>query len=120
MAEPREALDYPLNELKERLRDLNTKAYYLLVALCFLYRTNVAGSLKAAMVLTALTAVLPLQDILKSKRELEFVRWGKVSLLFVALVFTIWWVLSAPLSKESTSETLSVPSAHQKPSAAHR
>jgi hypothetical protein len=75
----------------------------------------VAGSLKAAIVLTALTAVLPLQDIFKSKRALEFVRWGKVSLLAVALVFTIWWVLSAPLGKESVSETLSGPSARVDP-----
>ena len=45
-----------------RLNALNTKAYYLLVALSFIYRMNPTTSLKFAFTLTAVTAVLPVQD----------------------------------------------------------
>jgi len=57
----------PLLPIRERIKDLNTKAYYLLVALCFVYRTD-SGSrlLKSAFTLTAIAAVLPVQDYIES------------------------------------------------------
>jgi hypothetical protein len=59
--------EVPLLPVRDRLRDLNIKAYYLLVALSFIYSKANEGahSLKAALCLTALVAVLPLQDFLK-------------------------------------------------------
>jgi Flp pilus assembly protein protease CpaA len=83
-----------LERLQSRLKDLNTKAYYLLVALSFIYGKANKGacSLKIALSLTALAAVLPLQDTVKSEVGLEIVRWFKVSALTVALGFTIYWV----------------------------
>jgi len=63
--------------IRERLKDLNTKAYYLLVALSFLYykRADAAAtSLKVALTLTALVAVAPVQDWVESDRKLEWIR----------------------------------------------
>jgi hypothetical protein len=58
--------------IREYIKDLNTKAYYLLVALGFLYRRSPGiDSLKWASTLTALVAVLPIQDFLKSRFALE-------------------------------------------------
>jgi|SRR5215469_13263161 len=88
-----EIADHPL---RERLKDLNTKAYYLLVALSFLYRTNYGShSLKWAITLTALVAVLPLQDYVKSRSWLGRIRLFKVIALVAALIFTIFWVWTA-------------------------
>ncbi len=86
----------PQPPIRERLRDLNTKAYYLLVALSFLYSkaTNVRSSLKAAIALTALVAVLPVQDLVNSQAKLEVIRWGKIIALALALGFTIYWIFS--------------------------
>ena len=84
----------PIN-IRDRLRDLNTKAYYLLVALSFVYRTSPTRSLKLAITLTALVAVLPLQDLLKSQRTLDIARWSKAALLTLALGSALWWVWSA-------------------------
>jgi hypothetical protein len=81
--------------IRDRLKDLNTKAYYLLVALSFVYRTNPRISLKWAFTLTALVAVLPVQDYIKSERLLEIVRALKVVCLMAALFFTLWWVWHA-------------------------
>ena len=81
-----------LMEIRDRLRDLNTKAYYLLVALSFVYRTNPTASLKCAFTLTALVAVLPLQDYIESPRKLEGIRIFKVVCLVAALAFTLWWL----------------------------
>lgn len=78
--------------IRERLKDLNTKAYYLLVALSFVYRTNQSLSLKCAFTLTALVAVLPVQDYVGSERNLEIIRDIKVAGLTLALVFTLWWL----------------------------
>ena len=82
-------------EIRERLKDLNTKAYYLLVALSFLYFKGtgaVAFSLKAALTLTAFVAVAPVQDWVESDRKLERIRRLKVACLWVAFGFTVFWV----------------------------
>ena len=84
-----------LAPIRKRLTDLNTKAYYLLVALSFLYikySGTVALSLKAALTLTAAVAVAPVQDWIESARKLEWIRRGKVVFLWLALFFTLWWV----------------------------
>jgi hypothetical protein len=79
--------------LRDRLKDLNTKAYYLLVALSFVYAAS-AGSrwLKAALTLTALVAVLPVQDYVNSVSTLEFIRKCKILGLVLALACTLWWI----------------------------
>jgi len=79
--------------LRDRLRDLNTKAYYLLVALSFVYGTS-SGSrrLKAALTLTALVAVVPVQDYIEKVSSLEWVRRFKILGLILALACTLWWV----------------------------
>lgn len=85
----------PLASIRERLRDLNTKGYYLLVALSFLYgRTS--GNLRAlkfALCLTAFVAVLPIQDFADKRWLLEVIRWFKIIGLTVALFSTIYWVV---------------------------
>jgi hypothetical protein len=82
-------------KIRDRLTALNTKAYYLLVALSFVYRTNPTLSLTLAITLTALVAVLPVQDLLKSERELNIARWSKAALLTAALGFALLWIWSA-------------------------
>src|SRR5215471_7848921 len=71
----------PLLPIRERIKDLNTKAYYLLVALSFVYRTD-SGShlLKSVFTLTAIAAVLPIQDYIKSASWLEGFRAPKSDL----------------------------------------
>jgi len=78
--------------MRERLKDLNTKAYYLLVALSFVYRTNPTVALKWAFTLTAVVAVLPVQDYVESPRVLSIIRGLKVVCLVAALGFALWWV----------------------------
>jgi hypothetical protein len=93
----------PMN-LEKRLTDLNTKAYYLLVALSFVYRSNPTLSLKLALTLTAFAAVLPLQDFFESK--LNRIRWFKVVCMILALGCALWWVWFAKLvSVVSASHT---------------
>ena len=82
-------------DVRERLKDLNTKAYYLLVALSFVYTKNQTLSLKWAFTLTALVAVLPVQDYVKSESVLKGIRNTKVLCLALALVFTLWWLWSS-------------------------
>src|SRR5713101_448104 len=91
------------DDIRKRLTELNTKAYYLLVALSFVYRTNSTLSVKLALTLTALVAVLPLQDVFKSDRELRIVRWFKVGCLTTALGCTLFWLWCAtpPAKAES-------------------
>jgi hypothetical protein len=91
MADPSSPL-----HIRARLRDLNTKAYYLLVALSFVYRAS-AGSifLKAAITLTALVAVLPVQDWLQTDSQLNTIRFFKVVLLIAAMVCMLWWIWAA-------------------------
>ena len=82
--------------IRERLKDLNTKAYHLLVALSFIYRTSSESwSLKLAFSLTALVAVLPVQDWIRSPSWLEGIRISKVVGLLAALAFTIFWIWTA-------------------------
>ena len=90
-----------LDRLRKRLGDLNTKGYYLLVALSFLYfRGGTSGTsfqLKLALTLTSLAAVLPLQDYFQGNIcWLLFARWFKVFLLSAALLFTLWWIWHSP------------------------
>jgi hypothetical protein len=87
------------SNIEIRLRDLNTKAYYLLIALSFLYsystrgdQATVSASLKWALVFTLVAAVLPLQDWPYLKSKLECVRWFKVVFLILALILTVCWI----------------------------
>jgi hypothetical protein len=91
----------PSVPIRERIKDLNTKAYYLLVALSFIYRTNTgAYSLKWAITLTATAAVFPVQDYVDSTFWLECFRFVKVIFLMAALAFTIFWIWTAqPISR---------------------
>jgi hypothetical protein len=83
-------------QIRERLKDLNTKAYYLLVALSFVYRTSSATwALKLAIALTAIVAVAPVQDYVDSAFWLKRIRDGKIIFLVAALVFTLIWLCSA-------------------------
>jgi hypothetical protein len=86
----------PVLPIRERIKDLNTKAYYLLVALSFVYRTD-SGSrlLKWAFTLTAIAAVFPVQDYIKSALWLGCFRLTKVSFLAAALVCTVFWIWEA-------------------------
>jgi hypothetical protein len=89
--------DEVLLPIRERIKDLNTKAYYLLVALSFIYRTSSgAHSLKWALTLTALAAVLPVQDYVKSRFWLECFRALKLVALTIALVCAIFWIWTTP------------------------
>lgn len=78
--------------IRHRITELNAKAYYLLVALSFIYRTNPARSLQWALTLTALVAVLPVQDYVESERLLARIRFLKVACLTGGLFFTLWFV----------------------------
>jgi len=101
----------PLLPIRERIKDLNTKAYYLLVALSFVYGTNSGSrSLKAAFTLTAIAAVLPVQDYIKSPPWLERFRALKVIFLVVALVLTVFWIWEASHGSVLTTRVLDFPS----------
>jgi hypothetical protein len=81
-------------DIRERLKDLNTKAYYLLVALSFLYGRSTGApsySLKIAIVLTAAVAVPPIQDYVP-ETWLRGIRLSKVIMLWAAFVSTLSWV----------------------------
>jgi hypothetical protein len=83
----------PHTPIRDRLKELNTKAYYLLVGLSFLYnRSNPSRLLKLALTLTAIVAVMPVQDWITSDRTLEFIRLWKVAFLFAALGLAISWI----------------------------
>lgn len=81
-------------EVRCRLRDLNTKAYYLLVALSFIYGRGNEGacSLKIALSLTAVSAVLPVQDLAKTITSSRIIQGGKIVCLTLALIFTLYWI----------------------------
>jgi hypothetical protein len=51
--------------------------------------------LKSAFTLTAIAAVLPIQDYIKSALWLEGFRTLKVIFLGVALVLTVFWIWEA-------------------------
>jgi hypothetical protein len=90
-------------ELKERLTELNQKAYYLLVALSFLFvlggKSNNGNwqhdslPIKVALTFTTFAAVIPLQDFVpKENAWLQLVRWFKVVMLIIASAFTLFWL----------------------------
>ena len=82
--------------LRERIKELNTKAYYLLVALSFIYRTSSESHLlKWALTLVAISAVFPVLDYVKSTRLLEVIRGVKVIVMTAALVLTLCWIWTA-------------------------
>jgi hypothetical protein len=82
--------------IRDRIKDLNTKAYYLLVALSFVYRTSAASNLlKAAITLTAIVAVLPVQDLAKTRCHLEIIRLVKIVLLIAAMGCMFSWMWTA-------------------------
>ena len=86
----------PQSSIRERIRDLNAKGYYLLVALSFIYRASAPSNLlKCALMLTAIVAVLPVVDYAKSKSRLEVIRFLKVLGLTSALAFTLIWIWTA-------------------------
>lgn len=98
-----EQTDGVQKELKERLAELNQKAYYLLVALSFLFvlgGNSKDGNwqhdslpIKVALTFTTFAAVIPLQDFLpKEKAWLQLVRWFKVVMLIIASAFTLFWL----------------------------
>jgi hypothetical protein len=89
--------------IRKRLGDLNTKGYYLLVALSFIYRSETATwMLKLAISLTALAVVLPVQEWTESPFRLKCIRNGKISFLIAALVFALVWIWSSgPLISRS-------------------
>ena len=83
--------------MPERIRDLNTKAYYLLVALSFLYRMSQNSerlSIKVAITLTAFVAVLPVQDYFNLERKLILI--FKIVGLTLALWCTVSWLWIPP------------------------
>jgi hypothetical protein len=53
---------------------------------------NPARSLQWAFTLTALVAVLPVQDFVESERLLARIRFLKVAGLTAGLFFTLWFV----------------------------
>lgn len=80
-------------DIRERLRDLNTKGYYLLVALGFIYRPgNHIVLLKWAIILTAIVSVFPIQDYIKSEEWLSRIRDFKILGLITALVLITQWL----------------------------
>jgi hypothetical protein len=79
--------------IRKRLSDLNTKGYYLLVALSFIYRSaSATWLLKLALTLTALAVVPPVQDLTESDLWLSWIRRGKTVCLYGALVFALVWI----------------------------
>ena len=85
--------EVPLLPIRERIKDLNTKAYYLLVALSFVYRYSQGViPVKLAISLTILSAILPVQDYVTSARTLEWMRSMKVIFLAAALICTLIWI----------------------------
>ena len=85
------------NPIRKRIEILNTKAYYLLVALSFLFtKGRVGDSLKVAFTLTAAVAVFPVLDY-APEQALGRIRLVKVVCLLAALGFTLYWLWTADL-----------------------
>lgn len=83
---------------RKRIEILNTKAYYLLVALSFLFTKGPVGaSLKVALTLTAAVAVLPVLDY-APEQALGCIRFFKVACLVAALGFTLYWLWTANMA----------------------
>ena len=77
--------------IRKRLSDLNTKGYYLLVALSFIYRSESATWL-LAITLTALAVVPAVQDFTESSVGLKRFRDAKTVLFYGALVSARFWI----------------------------
>lgn len=85
----------PRTCIRKRLGDLDTKGYYLLVALSFIYRSGPeVWLLKLAFTLTALAVVAPVQDFTESARCLRLMLCGKTILLYGAMICTLLWIWS--------------------------
>jgi hypothetical protein len=83
----------PQLSIRKRLGDLDTKGYYLLVALSFVYRSESATwLLKLAFTLTAVAVVPPIQDLIESTSWLKRIRDGKSALLCGALICALFWI----------------------------
>jgi hypothetical protein len=79
--------------IRKRLGDLDTKGYYLLVALSFIYRSgSTAWLLKLAFTLTALAVVAPVQDLTESAWWLRRLRDGKSLFLYGAMICALLWI----------------------------
>lgn len=80
--------------IRGRLKELNNKAYYLLIALSLIYRSTTEGTwmLKLALTFTAIVAVLPVQDYVNSACVLQGIRFFKVAFLIASLVFMLVWL----------------------------
>ena len=79
--------------IRKRLGDLDTKGYYLLVALSFIYRSGPqAWLLKLAFTLTALAVVAPVQDFTESGWWLRRMRDGKTLFLYGAMICALFWI----------------------------
>jgi hypothetical protein len=79
--------------IRKRLGDLDTKGYYLLVALSFIYRSGSATwLLKLAFTLTALAVIPPVQDFTESDIWLRKMQRGKTALLYGALICALLWI----------------------------
>jgi len=79
--------------ITERLKDLDTKAYYLLVALSFIYARAVgARPIKWAFILTVAVGIVPVQDYVKSRILLEVIRALKVLGLIAPSTFMLFWI----------------------------
>lgn len=92
---------------RERLRELNTKGYYLLVALSFIYFRNWNSLIvRLSVIFTAVAAAFPLQDLKVFFGEcwLEFVRVFKILLLAAAVVLIV-----IALARPAKSGTQSAP-----------
>jgi hypothetical protein len=94
MTEMRETV--PQTFIRDRIRDLDTKAYYLLVALSFIYGRAVgAKPIKWAFLLTVAVGIIPVQDYIKSKIALGVIRGLKVLGLIAASVLMLYWIWSS-------------------------
>ncbi len=83
----------PQSCIRKRLGDLDTKGYYLLVALSFIYRSGSTSSLlKLAFSLTALAVIPPVQDFTESAFLLARIRDAKIALLVGALGCALVWI----------------------------
>ena len=88
--------------ITKRIEELNTKAYYLLVALSFIYgKGAVTASLQWAFTLTAAVAVMPVQDY-ASRPVLGVIRCLKIVGLAAALGFTLYWLWTTKIIVSST------------------
>lgn len=86
----------PRTCVRKRLGDLDTKGYYLLVALSFIYRSgSEAWLLKLAFTLTALAVVAPVQDFTESGWWLRRMRDGKTVFLYGAMICALLLNVSA-------------------------